>query len=78
MNSVIKIFSLFLFGAFVMFVSAFSSNIAFAGVETGVDVGQKAAPFNLLTTEGKGLELESFGKGKCHVHSGTYRYSHVG
>jgi peroxiredoxin len=47
-----------------MFVSAFSTNVVFAGVETGVDIGQKAAPFKLLSVEGKELELESFAKDK--------------
>lgn len=62
MNIVIRIFSLCLLSAFVMFVSAFNTNIVFAGVETGVDVGQKAAPFKLLSIEGKELDLESFAK----------------
>ena len=39
MNSVIKIFSVFLLSAFVMCVSASGTNIVFAGVETGVDIG---------------------------------------
>ena len=47
-----------------MFVSAFNANIVFAGIETGVDVGQKAAPFKLLMVDGKELELESFAKDK--------------
>ena len=64
MNRVMRVFSLFLLSAFVVFVSAFSTNVIFAGVETGVDVGQKAAPFKLLTIEGKELELESFAKDK--------------
>jgi peroxiredoxin len=64
MNRVMRVFSLFLLSAFVVFVSAFSTNVIFAGVETGVDVGQKAAPFKLLTIEGKELELESFAKEK--------------
>ena len=64
MNSVMKIFSVFLLSAFVMCISASSTNIVFAGVKTGVDIGQKAAPFKLLSVEGKELELESFAKDK--------------
>ncbi len=64
MNSVMRIFSVFLFSAFVMCVSASSTNIIFAGVETGVEIGQKAAPFKLLTIEGKEIALESFAKDK--------------
>jgi peroxiredoxin len=36
----------------------------FAEVEIGVDVGKKAAPFKLLTVDGKEIELESFAKDK--------------
>jgi len=64
MNSVMKIFSVFLLSAFVMCVSASGTNIVFAGVETGVDIGQKAAPFKLLTIDGKEIALESFAKDK--------------
>ena len=64
MNSVMRMFSVFLLSAFVMCVSASSTNIAFAGIETGVDVGQMAAPFKLLSVEGKELELGSFAKDK--------------
>ncbi len=64
MNSVMRVFSVFLLSALVMFVSAFSTNIVFAGVETGVDVGQKASPFKLLAIDGKEIALESFAKDK--------------
>ena len=64
MNMVKRIFLVFSLSACVIFGSAFSTNVVFAGVETGVDIGQKAAPFNLLTIEGKKLELESFAKDK--------------
>jgi peroxiredoxin len=64
MNSVMRIISVFLLSTFVMFVSAFNANIVFAGIETGVDVDQKAAPFKLLMVDGKELELESFAKDK--------------
>ncbi len=67
MNSVMRIFSIFLLSTFVMFVSAFNANIVFAGIETGVDVGQKAAPFKLLTVDGKELELESFAKRQSNI-----------
>ncbi len=64
MNSVMRIFSVFLLSALVVFVSASSTNIVFAGVETGVDVGQKASPFKLLAIDGKEIALESFAKDK--------------
>ena len=64
MNSVMRMFSVFLLSAFVMCVSASSTNIVFAGVETGVDVGQKASPFKLLAIDGKEIALESFAKDK--------------
>ncbi len=64
MNSVMRIFSVFLLSALVVFVSASSTNIVFAGVETGVDVGQKAPPFKLLAIDGKEIALESFAKDK--------------
>jgi len=63
-NSVMRIFSVFLLSALVMFVSASSTNIVFAGVETGVDVGQKASLFKLLAIDGKEIALESFAKDK--------------
>ncbi len=64
MSTAMKIFSVFLFSALVMCVSVSNINIVFAGVETGVDVEQKAAPFKLLTIDGKEIELESFAKDK--------------
>ncbi len=64
MNRVMRIFSVFILSAFVTCASAFSTNIVFAGVETGVDIGQKAAPFKLLTIDGKEIALESFAKDK--------------
>ncbi len=64
MNTVMRMFSVFLLSTFVMSISAFNTNIVFANVETGVDVGQKASPFKLLSVEGKELELESFAKDK--------------
>ncbi len=64
MNSVMRIFSVFLLSALVVFVLASSTNIVFAGVETGVDVGQKASPFKLLAIDGKEIALESFAKDK--------------
>ncbi|MBS1259664.1 MAG: Thiol-disulfide oxidoreductase ResA [Candidatus Scalindua arabica] len=41
-----------------------NENIIFAEVNTGVNVGEKAAPFKLMTVDGKELELESFAKDK--------------
>ncbi len=64
MNTAMRIFSVFLLSALVMCVSVSSTNILFAGVETGVDIGQKAVPFKLLAIEGKEIVLESFAKDK--------------
>ncbi len=64
MNSVMRMFSVFLLSAFVMLISSFNATILFAEIETGVDVGQKATPFKLLTVDGKEIELESFAKDK--------------
>jgi len=64
MNSVMRMFSVFLLSAFVMLISSFNANILFAEIETGVDVGQKATPFKLLTVDGKEIELKSFAKNK--------------
>ncbi len=66
MNIVIRIFLILSLSTFVMFFLTFSTNdnTVFAGVETGVDVGQKASPFKLKLVNGKELELQSFAKGK--------------
>lgn len=66
MNTVVRIVLILSLSAFVMFFLTFSANdnIVFAEVETGVDVGQKASPFKLLTIDGKEIELESFAKDK--------------
>jgi peroxiredoxin len=59
-----RIFSVFLLSALVMCISASSTNIVFAEVETGVDIGQKATSFKLLSVKGKEITLESFAKDK--------------
>src|SRR3972149_603583 len=41
-----------------------NDNIVFAEAESGVNIGQKASPFKLLTVDGKEIELESFAKDK--------------
>ncbi len=65
MNIVIRIFLILSLSTFVMFfVKSTNDNTVFAKVETGVDVGQAASPFKLLTVDGKELELESFAKDK--------------
>ena len=64
MDTVMRMFSVFLLSAFVMCVSASSTNIVFAEVETGVNIGKKAAPFKLLSIEGKEIALKSFAKDK--------------
>jgi peroxiredoxin len=48
---------------FVLPFSASDDNV-FAEVETGVDIGKRAAPFTLLTLDGKEIELGSFAKDK--------------
>jgi len=37
-----------------------TEDLVFAEVETGIDVGQKAPPFKLLTVDGKEIDLEIF------------------
>jgi peroxiredoxin len=66
MNTVARIVLILSLSAFVMFSVTFGTNdnIVFAEVETGVNVGQKASPFKLLTVDGKEMDLESFAKDK--------------
>ncbi len=50
---------------FVMFLFTLSvNNVVSAETNTGIDVGQKASAFQLLTIDDKELELESFRKDK--------------
>ncbi len=67
MNIVMKSFAISLLSILGMFFFPFSTleDKVFAEVETGVDVGEKAALFTLLTIDGKEIELESFAKGKA-------------
>jgi len=66
MNIVIRPFVILLLSTFVVFSLAFNvtEDLVFAEVETGIDVGQKASPFRLLTVDGKEIELGSFAKDK--------------
>ena len=66
MNIVIRPFVILLLSTFVVFSLAFNvtEDLVFAEVETGIDVGQKASPFKLLTVDGKEIELGSFAKDK--------------
>ncbi len=66
MDLVMKLFAISLLSILGMFVLPFSASEdkVFAEVETGVDIGNKAASFNLLTLDGKEIELESFAKDK--------------
>ncbi len=66
MNLVMRLFAISLLSILGMFVLPFSTleDNVFAEVEIGVDVGKKAAPFKLLTVDGKEIELESFAKDK--------------
>ena len=64
MNIVIRLFVILLLSIFIVFSLTFSvtEDLVFAEVETGIDVGQKASPFKLLTVEGKEIELGIFAK----------------
>lgn len=64
MNIIIRPFMFLLLGTFAVFSLTFSvtEDLVFAEVETGIDVGQKASPFRLLTVDGKEIELGSFAK----------------
>ncbi len=66
MNIVIRPFVILLLSTFAVFSLTFSvtEDLVFAEVETGIDVGQKASPFKLLTVDGKEIELGSFAKDK--------------
>jgi peroxiredoxin len=61
-----RMFCVLSLSAFVIFLfeCGFSKNISVAETNTGVDVGQKAATFELLTIDDKKLELETFRKDK--------------
>lgn len=66
LNIVMRPFVILLLSTFAVFSLTFSviEDVVFAEVETGVDVGQKASPFKLLTVDGKEIELGSFAKDK--------------
>lgn len=66
MNIVMRSVAISLLSILGMFFLPFSASEdkVFAEVETGVDIGNKAASFSLLTLDGKEIELESFAKGK--------------
>jgi peroxiredoxin len=66
MKAMIRKFIVLSLSAFVMFIFtlSFNGNAVSAETNTGIDVGQKAATFELLTIDDKELELESFRKGK--------------
>ena len=66
MNIVIRPFVILLLSTFAVFSLTFNDteDLVFAEIETGIDVGQKASPFKLLTVDGKEIELGSFAKDK--------------
>jgi len=66
MDMVMRLFVILLFGMLGMCFVSFSASEdkVFADEETGVDIGNRAASFNLLTLDGKEIELESFAKDK--------------
>ncbi len=66
MKAIIRMFLVLSLSTFVMFLVTLSANrnVVFAETRTGVDIGQKASAFELLTIDDKKLELESFRKDK--------------
>ncbi len=66
MNIVMRLFTISLLSILGMVFLPFSASEdkVFAEVETGVDIGMRAASFSLLTLDGKEIELESFAKDK--------------
>jgi peroxiredoxin len=63
MKAIIRMFIVLSLSTFVMY-SSNNESIIFAETNTGVDVGQKAASFELLTIDDKKLEMETFRKDK--------------
>lgn len=66
MKKIMKLFAISLLSILGIFFLPFSASVdkVLAEVETGIDVGKKAAPFKLLTLDGKEIDLESFSKDK--------------
>ena len=66
MDMVMRLFVILLFSMLGMCFVSFSASEdqVFAEVGTGVDIGNRAASFSLLTLDGKEIELESFAKDK--------------
>jgi len=66
MDKVMRLFVILLFSVLGLFFVSFSASEdkVFAEVGTGVDIGNRAASFSLLTLDGKEIELESFAKDK--------------
>jgi Peroxiredoxin len=66
MDLITRLFAISLLSILGMFILPFSASDdnVFADVGTGVDIGEKAAPFKLLTVDGKEIDLESFAKDK--------------
>jgi peroxiredoxin len=66
MDKVMRLFVILLFSVLGLCFVSFSASEdkVFAEVGTGVDIGNRAASFSLLTLDGKEIELESFAKDK--------------
>ncbi len=66
MNIFMRFFMILLLSMLGMFFLPFgiSEDKVFAEVETGADIGMRAASFSLVTLDGKEIELESFAKDK--------------
>lgn len=66
MKAIGRMCMVLLLSTFVMllFTLSFNGNVVVAEINTGVEIGQKATTFELLTTDDKKLELETFRKDK--------------
>ena len=66
MNMIKRMFTISLLSLFVMFFLSLSASVekVLAEVTTGVDIGEKASHFKLLTVDGKEIELGHFAKDK--------------
>ncbi len=66
MKAIVRMFMVLLLSTFAIFLFtlSFNGSVVFAEASTGVDIGQKASAFELLTIDDKKLELESFRKDK--------------
>jgi peroxiredoxin len=66
MKAMFRMFMVLILSTFVMFLFtlSFNGNLLFAETSTGVEIGQKASTFELLTIDDKKVDLETFRKDK--------------